>query len=69
MQDSSADASAELGRYRQAADIAYKYAKSRLNKEQPSDKLDKEETDVKSDIKETERSWTKKTFITTKIRI
>lgn len=69
MQDSSADASAELGRYRQAADVAYKYAKSRLNKEQPSDKLDKEETDVRSDIKETERSWTKKIFITTKIRI
>jgi hypothetical protein len=56
MQDSSADASAELGRYRQAADVAYKYAKSRLNKEQPSDKLNKEETDIKEDIKETERS-------------
>ncbi len=56
MQDSSADISAELGRYRQAADAAYKYAKSRLNKEQPSDKLDKEETDVRQDIKETERS-------------
>lgn len=69
MQDSSVDTSAELGRYRQAADVAYKYAKSRLNKEQPSDKLNKEETDVNADIKETERSWTKKTFITTKIRI
>lgn len=69
MQDSSADASAELGRYRQAADVAYKYAKSRLNKEQPSDKLNKEETDIKKDIKETERSWTTKIFITTMIRI
>ena len=69
MQDSSADTSAELGRYRQAADIAYKYAKSRLNKEQPSDKLNKEETDVKEDIKETERSWTTKIFISTMIRI
>lgn len=56
MQDSSADTSAELGRYRQAADVAYKYAKSRLNKEKPSDKLDKEEADVNADIKETERS-------------
>ncbi len=56
MQDSSADTSAELGRYRQAADVAYKYAKSRLNKEQPSDKLNKEETDVNADIKETKRS-------------
>lgn len=56
MDDSSAGTSAELGRYRQAADVAYKYAKSRLNKEQPSDKLDKEETDVKQDIKETEKS-------------
>lgn len=56
MQDSSADGSAELGRYRQAADVAYKYAKSRLNKEQSSDKLDKEEADVNTDIKETERS-------------
>ena len=69
MQDSSADASAELGRYRQAADVAYKYAKSRLNKEQPSDKLNKEETDIKEDIKETERSWTTKIFITTMIKI
>ena len=69
MQDSSADTSAELGRYRQAADVAYKYAKSRLNKEQPSDKLNKEETDVNADIKETKRSWTKKVFITTRIRI
>ncbi len=69
MQDSSADASAELSRYRQAADVAYKYAKSRLNKEQPSDKLNKEETDIKEDIKETERSWTTKIFITTLIRI
>ena len=57
MQGSSADGSAELGRYRQAADVAYKYAKSRLNKEQSSDKLDKEEeADVNTDIKETERS-------------
>jgi hypothetical protein len=56
MQGSSADASAELGRYRQAADVAYKYAKSRLNKEQSLDKLDKEEADVNTDIKETERS-------------
>lgn len=69
MQDSSADTSAELGRYRQAADVAYKYAKSRLNKEQSSDKLDKEETDVKEDIKETERPWTTKIFILTMIRI
>lgn len=69
MQDSSADTSAELGRYRQAANVAYKYAKSRLNKEQPSDKLNKEETDIKEDIKETERSWTTKIFITTMIRI
>ena len=69
MQDSSADTSAELGRYRQAADVAYKYAKSRLNKEQPSDKLNKEETDIKEDIKETERPWTTKIFITTIIRI
>ena len=56
MQDSSADTSAELGRYRQAADAAYKYAKSRLNKEQPSDKLNKEESDVKADIRETKRT-------------
>lgn len=69
MQDSSAEGSAELGRYRQAADVAYKYALSRLNKEQPSDKLNKEESDVKADIRETERTWTKKTSITTKIRI
>lgn len=69
MQDSSVDTSAELGRYRQAADVAYKYAKSRLNKEQPSDTLNKEETDVKEDIKETERSWTTKIFISTMIRI
>ena len=69
MQDSSADTSAELGRYRQAADVAYKYAKSRLNKEQSSDKLDKEEADVKEDIKETERPWTTKIFILTVIRI
>lgn len=56
MQDSSAEGSAELGRYRQAADVAYKYALSRLNKEQPSDKLNKEESDVKADIRETERT-------------
>lgn len=54
MQDAPANASAELGRYRQAADVAYKYAKSRLNKEQSSDKLNKEEADVKADIKENE---------------
>ena len=46
----------ELKRYRQAAEAAYRYSKERLNKEQPSDKLNKEETDVKQDIKETERS-------------
>ncbi len=52
MKGSSADTAAELGRYRQAADVAYQYAKSRLNKKQPSDKLNKEETDVKEDIKQ-----------------
>ena len=50
MDESSRDSGSDLGLYRQAADIAYRYAKSRLDKKQTEDKLDKEETDVKEDI-------------------
>ena len=46
----------ELRRYRQAADVAYRYAKERLNEKQSSDTIDKEETDVKEDIKKIEES-------------
>lgn len=56
MQDSSSGDSADLGRYRQAADVAYKYAKSRLNKKENPEALDKEETDVKEDINQIDRS-------------
>jgi len=55
MQESSSEGSADLGRYRQAADVAYKYAKSRLNTKEKPVTLDKEETDVKENIKQIEK--------------
>jgi hypothetical protein len=56
MQDSSSEESADLGRYRQAADVAYKYAKSRLSKKENPEALDKEESDINENIKQIERS-------------
>jgi len=54
IQDNPTD-DAPLGRYKQAADAAYQYAKGRLAKKESSDKLDKEENLFKENIRETDQ--------------
>lgn len=56
MKDVSSEVSTDLNRYRQAADVAYKYAKSRLSDKEPKSDVDKEEQVFNENIKETEKN-------------